>query len=33
MGVEIDSFEKDDFHKVVFEGERIEVSNKIEQLF
>jgi len=24
MGIEIDSFEKDDFHKVVVEGERIE---------
>jgi predicted ATP-dependent protease len=30
MNIEIDSFEKDDFHKVVFEGEIIEQSNKIE---
>jgi len=35
MGVQIDSFEKDDFHKLVFEGEKIEQgdANKIEQLF
>lgn len=31
--MEIDIFEKDDFHKVVFEGEHIELANKIEQLF
>lgn len=33
MEVEIDVFEKDDFHKVVFEGENIDQANKIEQLF
>lgn len=33
MGVEIDMFEKDDFHKLVFEGEVINQVNKIEQLF
>jgi hypothetical protein len=33
MGIEIDIFERDDFHKLVFEGEQIDHSNKIEQLF
>jgi predicted ATP-dependent protease len=33
MNIEIDKFEADDFHKVVFEGEIIEQSNKIESLF
>ena len=32
MEVQIDKFEKDEFYKVVFEGETIEQSNKIEQL-
>lgn len=32
-GVEIDLFERDDFHKLVFEGEVINQTNKIEQLF
>ena len=33
MEIQIDSFEKDDFHKLVFDGEKIEPLNKIEQLF
>jgi predicted ATP-dependent protease len=33
LNIEIDEFEADNFHKVVFEGEIIEQSNKIEQLF
>jgi hypothetical protein len=33
MDIEIDQFEADNFHKVVFEGEHIEKQNQIEQLF
>ena len=33
QGVEIDQFEEDNFHKVVFEGEIIDTDNQIEQLF
>ncbi len=33
LGVEIDQFEADNFHKVVFEGEIIDSDNQIEQLF
>lgn len=33
MGVELDEFEEDNFHKVVIEGEVIDQSNKIEELF
>lgn len=32
-GIEIDQFEDDDFHKVVFEGEIIQTNNSIEHLF
>jgi len=33
MDIEIEQFAEDNFHKVVFEGERIEKQNSIEQLF
>jgi len=33
MGVEIDEFEEDNFHKIVFEGETIQADNQIEHLF
>ena len=32
-GVEIDQFEEDNFHKIVFEGETIQPDNEIEHLF
>ena len=32
-GVEIDQFEEDNFHKIVFEGETIQVENEIENIF
>ena len=31
--IEIDQFEDDDFHKIVFEGEIINEQNQIKQLF
>ena len=31
--VEIDQFEDDNFHKIVFEGEIINEQNQIKQLF
>lgn len=33
MGVELDVYEEDNFHKLVVEGEVIDQANKIEQLF
>jgi hypothetical protein len=33
MGVELDTFEEDNFHKIVIEGEVIDQANKIEELF
>lgn len=33
QGVEIDEFEDDNFHRVVFEGETIQDDNQIEHLF
>jgi len=33
MGVELDTFEEDNFHKIVVEGEVIDQANKIEELF
>jgi ATP-dependent Lon protease len=33
VGVDVEQFEEDDFHKVVVEGEQIMTGNKIESLF
>lgn len=33
LGVEIEEYENDDFHKIVFESEKILSGNEIEQLF
>jgi len=33
VGVQVEQFEHDDFHKIVFEGEHISESNQIESLF
>ena len=33
LGVTIDQFEEDNFHKIVFDGENIMDDNKIEHLF
>lgn len=33
LGVEVEQFEQDDFHKIVFDGEVIQSGNKIESLF